>query len=74
MKILITNSVPLNGGDEALLRATVESIRARWPGCDITTLCNKPEQARLRLSDLSIEPDYTCADLEAATRWILKVK
>ena len=24
--------------------------------------------------DLSIEPDYTCADLEAATRWILKVK
>src|SRR5436190_3499765 len=61
MKILITNSVPLNGGDEALLRATVESIRARWPGCDITTSCNKPEQARLRLSDLSIEPDLEFA-------------
>ena len=24
--------------------------------------------------DLAIEPDHTCADLEAATRWILKVQ
>jgi colanic acid/amylovoran biosynthesis protein len=57
MKLLITNSVPLNGGDEALLRATVESLQARWPDADVTVLCSHTKQARAQLPDLSIDSD-----------------
>lgn len=57
MNILITNSVPLNGGDEALLRATVESLRARWPDSQITVLCRDAELACVRFADLRIESD-----------------
>src|SRR5216684_107401 len=57
MKILITNSVPLNGGDEALLQATVESLRARWPQSQIAVLCKDVEQARPRFTELALEPD-----------------
>jgi polysaccharide pyruvyl transferase WcaK-like protein/SAM-dependent methyltransferase len=57
MNILITNSVPLNGGDEALLQATVESLRVRWPQSRITVLCRDVDQARARFTDLSIESD-----------------
>jgi polysaccharide pyruvyl transferase WcaK-like protein len=61
MRLLITNSVPLNGGDEALLRATVESLQARWPGMDLTVLCMHAEQARAQLPDISIQPDLEFA-------------
>jgi colanic acid/amylovoran biosynthesis protein len=57
MNFLITNSVPLNGGDEALLRAAVESLAARWPGCEVTVLCSDPERARAQCPDLRLEPD-----------------
>ena len=57
MNILITNSVPLNGGDEALLQATVESLRARWPQSRITVLCSDVDQARTRFTDVPIESD-----------------
>jgi len=57
MNILITNSVPLNGGDEALLRATVESLRARWPDAQVTVLCRDVDQARSRFVDLQVESD-----------------
>jgi colanic acid/amylovoran biosynthesis protein len=57
MNILITNSVPLNGGDEALLRATVESLRGRWPHAQITVLCRDADQVRVRFDDLQIESD-----------------
>ena len=40
MNVLISDSVSLNGGDEALLRATVETLLARWPGIGVTVLCN----------------------------------
>ena len=62
MNILITNAVPLNGGDEALLRATVESLQARWPQCRITTLCKNVGLTRRQLPDLSF-----ASDLEFAT-------
>jgi polysaccharide pyruvyl transferase WcaK-like protein/SAM-dependent methyltransferase len=57
MNILITNSVPLNGGDEALLLATVESLRARRPDGQITVLCRDADKARARFADLRIESD-----------------
>src|SRR6185369_13823251 len=57
MNILITNSVPLNGGDEALLQATVESLQVRWPQSQVTVLCKDVDQVRPRFTELSIEPD-----------------
>lgn len=63
MNVLITNAVPLNGGDEALLRATVESLLARWPEAAVRVTCNDPERARPLLGDLEL-----AADLEHAGR------
>src|SRR5688572_162556 len=57
MKILITNAVPLNGGDEALLRATVDSLKARWPHAHVTTLCKHAKKVQALLPDLSIDSD-----------------
>ncbi len=57
MNFLITNSVPLNGGDEALLRATIESLKKRYPESVITTLCKDVEIARKHLPDLDLESD-----------------
>ena len=56
-RILITNSVPLNGGDEALLRATIEGLMRRWPRSSIRVLCSDVELCRKQLSDLSLYPD-----------------
>lgn len=65
MNFLITNAVPLNGGDEALLRATVESLKARWPQSNVTTLCKNVELTRRQLPDLSFAPDLEFAtDIE----------
>ena len=57
MNFLITNSVPLNGGDEALLRATVESLGQSFPGSNVTVLCKDVELARKYLPDLDLESD-----------------
>jgi len=68
MRILITNSVPANGGDEALLRAAIEGMCTRWPNVDITVLCNDPDLACRLLPDLRFGPDLefvrTSADRE----------
>ncbi len=62
MNILITNCVPLNGGDEALLRALILSLKANWPDTSVNALCNDVELTRQYLPDLRIG-----ADLEFAT-------
>jgi polysaccharide pyruvyl transferase WcaK-like protein/SAM-dependent methyltransferase len=67
MKILITNAVPLNGGDEALLRGLIESLQTRWPQSTITTLCNHLELTRQHLPDLPV-----AADLEFASNGSLR--
>jgi colanic acid/amylovoran biosynthesis protein len=56
-RYLITDSVPLNGGDEAMLRALVESIHARWPEVSITILCKDIERCRTVLPDLEFASD-----------------
>lgn len=62
MKFLITNSVPLNGGDEALLRATVESLSQRYPVADITVLCSKAlGLCKKQVPDLTLNFDLECA-------------
>ncbi len=61
MNILISNSVPLNGGDEALLRALIESLKVRWPRSNITALCQDLDLARERLPDLPLASDLEFA-------------
>lgn len=61
MKVLMVHSVPLNGGDEALLRATVEFLRVRWTGMEIAVSCREVEKCRKRLPDLDLFPDLECA-------------
>lgn len=62
MNLLITNSVPLNGGDEALLRATVESLYLRYPAAKITVLCSKNlELCKTQAPDLNLDFDLEIA-------------
>lgn len=57
MKFLITNSVPLNGGDEALLRALTISLSCRWPESNVKVLCKDLERCRKQLPDLDLASD-----------------
>ena len=41
-KIVIINTVPINGGDEALLIATTAGLRINFNNPSITVLCNNP--------------------------------
>jgi polysaccharide pyruvyl transferase WcaK-like protein len=73
MKILITNSVPLNGGDEALLRATVESLTARWPASEITVLCGEVELCRKQVPDLRLASDLEHVRSDSDWRQVLEL-
>jgi colanic acid/amylovoran biosynthesis protein len=57
MNVLITNSVPLNGGDEALLRATLALLRDQFPGCSVKVLCKDVEVCRRYHPDLDLDSD-----------------
>src|SRR5437016_12761275 len=54
MNVLITNSVPSNGGDEAILCALVASLRKRWPDSHVTVLCRDLEQCRRHLPEFQL--------------------
>src|SRR5689334_16306194 len=68
MKLLITNSVPLNGGDEALLRAAIESLAKSLPGSGFTVLCKNVEAARKHLPDLDLDSDLEFVTAESIER------
>ena len=57
MRILITNSVPLNGGDEALLRAAIGLLRDVFPGSSCKVLCKDVEICRRYHPDLDLDTD-----------------
>jgi colanic acid/amylovoran biosynthesis protein len=57
MRVLITNSVPLNGGDEALLRATLAVLHDQFPGCSIKVLCKDVDICRRYHTDLDLDSD-----------------
>lgn len=61
MKFLITNSVPLNGGDEALLRALITALACRWPESEVTVLCKDVDRCRQQLPDLDLNSDLEFA-------------
>ncbi len=62
MNVLVTNSVPLNGGDEALLRGLIEALARRSPGASFGVLCNSPAVTRSLLPDLELDADLEHAD------------
>ncbi len=64
MKFLITNSVPLNGGDEALLRALTTALVRHWPDSDVTVLCKDLDLCHKQLPDLHLASDLEFAKTE----------
>src|SRR5437867_2303045 len=68
MNFLITNSVPLNGGDEALLRALTTSLIRTWPNSETTVLCKDLELCRKQLPDLCLASDLEFANTEESRR------
>jgi polysaccharide pyruvyl transferase WcaK-like protein len=54
---LIVHSHPVNGGDEALLRATMMSIAERWPQSSIQVLCGAADLGARGIPDLQLEAD-----------------
>jgi polysaccharide pyruvyl transferase WcaK-like protein len=64
MNFLITNSVPLNGGDEALLRALTAMLILRWPNSEVTVLCKDLDRCRIQLPDLLLASDLEFASTE----------
>jgi polysaccharide pyruvyl transferase WcaK-like protein len=68
MNFLITNSVPLNGGDEALLRALTTTLARRWPDSKITVLCKDLELCRKQLPDLMLASDLEFANTKESRK------
>jgi polysaccharide pyruvyl transferase WcaK-like protein/SAM-dependent methyltransferase len=60
-RFLITNSVPLNGGDEALLRALMIAITRRWPQSEIVVLCKDVERCRQQIPGIQFASDLEFA-------------
>src|SRR5947209_17363785 len=56
-RFLITNCVPLNGGDEALLRAAIEGLTRRFPESSVGVLCKNVALCRRYLPDLELAAD-----------------
>jgi len=56
--VLITNSVALNGGDEALLRSTIELIKLKIPNCNFLVLTNTPELCKTLFPDIAFDKDW----------------
>lgn len=59
MRILITNSVPLNGGDHALLLSTILYIKTKYPQALVNVLCSKYEICKKHITDdINLYPDW----------------
>lgn len=67
MRILITNSVPLNGGDEALLVATMLGIKEIFPDAHFNVLCNDAINTRKYIDYVDIDWDWECSILNSGS-------
>src|SRR5262245_26809074 len=56
LQVLITDAMPVNGGDEALLVGLLRTLGRRWPAARFTVLCHRPEESRRLLPGVCIEP------------------
>lgn len=66
MRVLVTDAVPMNGGDELLLRALVCALERRWPSCRITVLTHDVTRSRAIMPDVHFEGDLGTAPDEAS--------
>ncbi len=55
-RVLITDAMPVNGGDEALLVGLLRGLEHRWPGTRFTVLSARAAQGRKILPQVRIEP------------------
>jgi colanic acid/amylovoran biosynthesis protein len=54
LQVLVTDAVPLNAGDEALLRAVLGGLARIWPDARITVLCRQASLVAPLLPDVRI--------------------
>lgn len=71
LNILIINSVPANGGDEALLRATLYILEKTYNNPVITISCNDVINTRKLIPGLTIIGDLDHVFSNPFTRWSL---
>lgn len=57
-KIVIINAVPINGGDEALLEATLLGLKKQFNNPSIVVLCNNPTLYKKYFPDLTLDWDW----------------
>jgi colanic acid/amylovoran biosynthesis protein len=75
-RVLITDAMLVNGGDEALVTGLIKALKRRWPGARFTILSHRFDESRQVLPDLrieraveredgieAVEPHYRSADL-----------
>lgn len=75
--IVIINSVPINGGDEALLKATILILKNTFSDPNVSVLCNNPVLYRKYLPDIKLDWDWEYAFLKPdsiAPSFIFKIK
>ena len=68
MRFTIINTVAVNGGDEALLRATISSLSSRWPNCKFYVLGNNPELSNKHIKDINFYWDWEYAFMNPSTK------
>lgn len=54
-RVLITDAVPLNGGDETLVLGLLRALKRRWTTARFKILCHRPDESRQVLPGYSIE-------------------
>lgn len=57
-RIVIINAVPINGGDEALLKATLLGLKDYFTNPSILILCNNPNLYKKYFPDLALDWDW----------------
>jgi colanic acid/amylovoran biosynthesis protein len=63
-RIVIINAVPINGGDEALLEATLLGLKKQFNNPSILVLCNNPKLYKEFFPDLELDWDWEYAFLK----------
>lgn len=63
--IVIINSVPINGGDEALLKATIAILEDTMANAKVFVLCNNPVLYKEYLPDIKLDWDWEYAFLRS---------
>jgi colanic acid/amylovoran biosynthesis protein len=61
-RVLVTDAMPVNGGDEALLFGLLRGMHKARPSTTFTVLCHKAEESRRLLPNLHIEPALGCGE------------